>query len=140
MKRTVILVGLALLLSGCATAVWTKPGATQQDLAKDSYDCEKDMRQSGYYGTGIIGAMNADGFEDRCMVAHGWRLQSTAQSLRTDNDTSAPSTSLSGGQNELARTIALGAVQRGDCKTAKEFVLTTRDPDLAREIWGMCPQ
>lgn len=54
---------------------WVKPGATQQDYATDSYNCERDMRQGSYYGTGIVGAINADEFEGRCMIAHGWRQQ-----------------------------------------------------------------
>jgi hypothetical protein len=66
------ILGLGAILSGCASPTWDKPGATQQDFAQDSYACEKDMRQSGYYGGGIIGVINANGFEDRCMVAHGW--------------------------------------------------------------------
>ena len=65
---TVIAVGL----SSCARIVWDKPGASQQDYAVDSYNCEKDMRQSGYYGGGLVGAINASDFESRCMVAHGW--------------------------------------------------------------------
>lgn len=30
-----------LALAGCATAMWQKAGATQQDFAHDSYECEK---------------------------------------------------------------------------------------------------
>lgn len=76
MKRVLIAALIAFGLFGCATTVWNKPGATTQDFQKDSYDCEKDMRQSGYYGDGLIGALNAKGFEDRCMVAHGWTATS----------------------------------------------------------------
>ena len=51
-----------LFLAGCAQTVWVKDGAGQQDFAKDSYGCERDMRQSGYYGTGLAGVANAQGF------------------------------------------------------------------------------
>jgi hypothetical protein len=73
----VIAIGaIGFSLASCATTGWDKPGATQQDYATDSYNCEKDMRQGGYYGSGLFGALNAQSFEDRCMVAHGWRARS----------------------------------------------------------------
>jgi len=66
---------LMLLLSACApTMTWNKEGATQQDYNKDHYTCEKDARQSGYYGSGIVGAININNFFKECMVAHGWTL------------------------------------------------------------------
>ncbi len=61
-----------LISSGCARFVWIKSGATQQDFARDSYECERDMRQSRYFGGGIAGALNAQAFQERCMVARGW--------------------------------------------------------------------
>jgi hypothetical protein len=63
-----------LCLVGCAQKVWYKPGATQQDFAVDNYACEKDARQSGYFGTGLVGQINFEDFQGRCMVAHGWSL------------------------------------------------------------------
>jgi hypothetical protein len=65
-------------LTGCAQKVWNKPGATQQDFQTDSYACEKDARQSGYFGGGLAGAINFQGFEARCMNAHGWYLEQQA--------------------------------------------------------------
>jgi hypothetical protein len=62
-----------LLVSGCAPQmVWDKPGATQADYNRDSYACEKDMRQSGYYGSGLVGALNAQSFFNECMTAAGY--------------------------------------------------------------------
>jgi hypothetical protein len=62
----------ALGLGGCAEYAWTKPGLTQADFNRDSYNCEKDMRQSGYFGGGLVGALNAQAFEERCMTAQGY--------------------------------------------------------------------
>jgi hypothetical protein len=62
-----------LLLTACATFVWTKDSFTQQDFLRDRYECERDMRQSGYYGGGLAGAINMQNFFDSCMVARGWR-------------------------------------------------------------------
>ena len=70
--RAIIIATAALLLAGCAPTVWDKPGATQSDFNMDSYQCEKDARQSGYYGNGLAGALEMKGFYDRCMVAHGY--------------------------------------------------------------------
>ena len=90
MKNALLLA--TLILCGCATPrVWNKPGATQSDFASDSYSCEKDSRQSGYFGTGIAGALNMQSFFDKCMVAHGWSL-SSAQGPSTYMDGSARTT------------------------------------------------
>ena len=70
-----ILLTTILALCGCAKTFWVKPGATQQDFARDSYECERDARQSGYFGTGIAGAINMQAFQERCMVARGWSKQ-----------------------------------------------------------------
>lgn len=63
---------LAVLLGGCAQTIWEKPGATAADLSREGYECEKDARQSGYFGGGVVGALNMQAFAERCMVAHGW--------------------------------------------------------------------
>lgn len=78
LKRTVGVFVLTSALSSCASmgATWYRDGATQADYNHDHYDCEKDMRQGGNYGTGIIGMVTgstADDFFSRCMVAKGWR-------------------------------------------------------------------
>ena len=75
-KGIIAVAVVSVILSGCAPTIWDKPGATQADFARDSYDCEKDMRQSGYYGGGLVGALNAEEFSDRCMVAHGYTARS----------------------------------------------------------------
>lgn len=88
MKKLCLGLLLVATLTACAPQmVWNKPGATQQDFARDSYQCEKDMRQSNYFGGGIAGAINAQEFQKRCMVAAGWTLQRDQPSLtyRDDN-------------------------------------------------------
>jgi hypothetical protein len=72
MRRAVVLLLLVLSTTGCARAYWTKAGFNQADWNRDSYECERDMRQSGYYGTGLFGALNAQNFEERCLVAKGY--------------------------------------------------------------------
>ena len=69
---------LSVALNGCAQSVWLKPGASQQDFASDRYSCERDVRQSGYYGTGLMGAINMENFFNQCMGAHGWSLHEVA--------------------------------------------------------------
>jgi len=69
------LIGIAILaLAGCTRYVWTKPGLTEQQFRTDSYACERDMRQSGYFGTGLVGALNAEDFQEHCMRSKGYDL------------------------------------------------------------------
>ena len=69
-------------LSGCAPTIWDKPGATQVDFSRESYECERDVRQSRT-GSGLLGALDARGFYNRCMAAHGYYPQrSGATGLR----------------------------------------------------------
>ncbi|MDR5751092.1 MULTISPECIES: hypothetical protein [unclassified Caballeronia] len=78
MKRGKLMIAAAACaaLAGCASPmVWNKYGATTADYQVDSYACEKDARQSGYFGGGISGAINMRDFFKHCMVAHGWALQ-----------------------------------------------------------------
>ncbi|MGO9018734.1 MAG: TIGR02281 family clan AA aspartic protease [Syntrophobacteraceae bacterium] len=89
MKR--VLLGLLVIaLCGCATApkmTWYKPGATQQDYAKDAYECNQQSQTSwSGGGTGLIGlavmagaqadAQNrANNTFKMCMEARGWTGQ-----------------------------------------------------------------
>ena len=108
MKSWIIGIGCVVGVAGCAPKVWVKPGATDQDFASDSYICEKDARQSGYFGTGVVGAVNMDSFMSRCMVAHGYRQQTSAPTptfVYEDDTTSNP---------KDAADRAMSAA-RGDC-------------------------
>jgi hypothetical protein len=79
-----------LLATACATTaqpLWYKPGADQQDFAKDKYECMQDSKTSwSGGGTGIIGiaAMagaaadaqsKANATFKMCMEARGWVMQ-----------------------------------------------------------------
>lgn len=68
----IILVIMVLLLTGCASIVYRHPNYTPQLWARDSYECERDARQSGYFGTGIMAQINFQNFYDRCLAARGW--------------------------------------------------------------------
>src|SRR6266498_1347434 len=70
----------ALLFTGCAQYIWMHPDHNDQArFNRDSYECERDMRQSGYYGGGLVGQVNAQGFAERCMVARGYYKASRNQ-------------------------------------------------------------
>jgi len=81
-----------LLLTGCATQAWVKEGASQQNLATDSYECERDLRQSFYYGRGLIAWANMNAYERRCMVARGWHLEEQAGRRRSPSQEYIPAT------------------------------------------------
>jgi len=70
--KFIMAVLIVLALTACARTVWTRANFTQQDFNRESYECERDARQSGYFGGGVIGALNMRDFFDRCMVAKGW--------------------------------------------------------------------
>ena len=72
MKKTCLIIIATFFVVACTPMVWDKRGATTQDYNKDSYECEKDSRQSGYFGGGFSGAINMQAFFDKCMIAHGW--------------------------------------------------------------------
>ena len=73
---------VACLLSACAPMVWNKPGATQDDFAKDRYEClqQAQQRSAGarISSAGLVANDNivTNGpLFDACMNAHGWYLQ-----------------------------------------------------------------
>ena len=72
MRDYLLLACLVFALAGCARTMWAKDGATQADFSRDAYECERDMRQSGYFGGGLMGLANRQDFFERCMVAHGY--------------------------------------------------------------------
>jgi len=73
MGRLLLLLVVGVAMSGCTQTVWTKSGLTEAEYRTDSYACERDMRQSGYFGTGLAGALNARDFQERCMLSKGYR-------------------------------------------------------------------
>ena len=73
MKTKVLL--LAFILAGCAPMIWDKDGATQNEFNRDGSACEKDARQSEYYGNEFFGTMNKKKFLKRCMTSKGYILR-----------------------------------------------------------------
>ena len=86
MRRTfLVLATLIIVLLGCAKRVWTKTGLTEQEFRTDSYACERDMRQSGYFGTGFAGMLSAQDFIGRCMRSKGYDLVPASEGMRIYN-------------------------------------------------------
>jgi hypothetical protein len=71
-RRAALVLTTLVLLAGCAKVVYRHPNYTPQLWARDSYECERDARQSGYFGTGLAGALNMQDFFERCLAARGW--------------------------------------------------------------------
>jgi hypothetical protein len=61
------LLGTSLLLAGCSLPAMTKPGGSQEQYRSDSYECERDMRQ-----TRFMGPIDASRFYVRCMRSRGY--------------------------------------------------------------------
>ena len=86
----IVILFAVVLLSACATEpvtreVWSKPNATQQDFAKDKYDCMKDAQRltnqaqganvsAGFGQAGVDEAIDVDRY-NACMEARGWTLK-----------------------------------------------------------------
>lgn len=62
------MVAVGLMLAGCVSGGWQKPGGTARDFQRDAYDCERDIRQSVHPGGLDVRA----GYFERCLMAHGW--------------------------------------------------------------------
>ena len=62
-------------LFACAPMIWEKPGASQRQFDEDTYACERDMRQSGYFGVGLGGELNRRKFYKQCMRSKGYGLR-----------------------------------------------------------------
>ena len=84
-----VIVAIGIATTGCAPMVWDRPEATQADFNRDSYGCERDARQSGYYGDGLTGAVNMQSFFERCMGAQGYALRSSAHGATSPGEPSA---------------------------------------------------
>ncbi len=86
MKKIVLVLLAIVILSGCATrTVWVHPEYTPEKWKKDSYECEKDARQSGYFGGGITGLINMQNFFNRCLESKGWTRQQEAQTTNVSS-------------------------------------------------------
>ena len=69
------LLPVVVCLCGCAgVPVFSKPGATQADYNRDSYACDRDVRQSFVGQTGVVASIDAQDFGERCMIAKGWTI------------------------------------------------------------------
>ncbi len=45
--KTIIILALVVILSGCASGHWYKPGATIQDFNRDKHECSIEAQQVG---------------------------------------------------------------------------------------------
>lgn len=73
LRRSLWLLLLPLLAACGPRYIWVKD-ISQDELNRDRYECERDMRAGAMsFGTGIVGQINADEFMGRCFQAKGYR-------------------------------------------------------------------
>jgi hypothetical protein len=120
-------------VTACGRAYWTKPGFNQSDWNRDSYECERDMRQSGYFGTGWIGAGNAQGFFERCLGARGY-YKVRGEPQRTYSPP-APQSSLP--MSPMATTVTTAVVADGSASAAGIVALDDEAAE-ARYLNAIC--
>jgi hypothetical protein len=74
MNRLPLLTALLVLVAAtsCHPMHWTRPGFTQGEFNRDSYECERDTRAgAASFGGNIFAAQD---FYNQCMGAHGYSL------------------------------------------------------------------
>jgi hypothetical protein len=100
------------------------------------------MRQSGYFGGGLLGAINAEEFQERCLAARGYykvrasqeAATSTAVSSGTSYGAGSPSCS---GTDKKAQIEALQRKLDGGLMTRDEFE-TERAHIIMEPVFGAC--
>jgi hypothetical protein len=76
---------ITISIAGCSRALWTKPGFTTEQWKHDTYECERDIRQTySSFGSDLTGLINARRFHERCLEAKGYVR------VRPDRAASAP--------------------------------------------------
>jgi hypothetical protein len=63
---------LAVVAVGCARIVWTKRALTKPTGAAIRTSASVTCGRAAYFGTGLVGAINAQEFQERCLVARGY--------------------------------------------------------------------
>lgn len=81
-KTSLLLVAVAILISGCATqnsqrTVWNKSGATQSDLTKDHNQCDYEADVASpvadrSFQAAVDARILMSKLYKKCMVAKGW--------------------------------------------------------------------
>jgi len=67
---------MTLALASCASARWAKVGLTQEQFRWESYECERDARQSYHGADAVVGLVVSKSTYERCMEAKGyWKVR-----------------------------------------------------------------
>lgn len=84
--QKMMVVALASVLAGCASAQWVKPGATAADFASDKAQCEYQANlatpgtpyydQGSAIASGISDGIRLAQLQRLCLQARGWALAS----------------------------------------------------------------
>lgn len=88
----------ALCLGGCGTRQsWVKAGATPEDFARDSHECERDaLATAGERGPGLAGGgglaatIDTRGYQSACLRRRGWILASETPAETPPAPSAAP--------------------------------------------------
>jgi predicted aspartyl protease len=98
MKGFVAIIPATLVLFGCAaqTTTWVKPGLTQEEFAKDRYNCMQQSQQrvssafvGQYGGSAVNHVITNDNLFSACMNSQGYSLVSSQQLAATKEQAKA---------------------------------------------------
>jgi hypothetical protein len=72
MNRALII--LVLLISGCAQYTWVHPDFNETTWQRDTYECERDVRQAYPYrgNQTLVEMVEASQFFSRCLTVRGY--------------------------------------------------------------------
>lgn len=149
MKKTALLFSCAIL-SACSTQkYWVKPGASDNDFAKDRYSCLQESQQrvgassfNAYGGGSVSKVVTNDQLFSACMSAKGWNIQEKNESTGSKGSQkfSLPNTSstvdnsinLSAAGNEAIQFVH---IRRQEVCASEEFAtITKKSPCDPRDI------
>jgi hypothetical protein len=72
-QKVKLIVILVTILVGCASQTeFNMQNSAQEKYNNDSYGCEKDTKESGFYD-GVIGKRDMEVFYRNCMANKGWK-------------------------------------------------------------------
>lgn len=111
--KLILMLSLGLLAACGPRYIWVK-NVGEDELNRDRYECERDARMSaGSFGTGLVGALNAQDFMGRCFQAKGYALKPVGEASEPGPDWYANNLRLC---NESCAANGLSDACYGRCK------------------------
>jgi tetratricopeptide (TPR) repeat protein len=113
MRKTLLLLLIAMMLAGCATGHWTKPNFSNEEWRKDYYECDYNANMYCYRFTGAAAALCRRDNMTRCLQARGYVYVKEGKSGSPDNANAGLAAENRGDYDEAIR-LYTKAIESGD--------------------------